>query len=90
MRPKYLKARDYYQNNPEEFNSQFEQFLTVETAEDYVIIGDGIEVPSNGNIIKTKPGSRSKGRENRTKNIRKKITGAMKRKKPDFLDEDWI
>ena len=51
---------------------------------------DGIEVPSNGNIIKTKPGSRSKGRENRTKTIRKKITGAMKRKKPDFQDEDWI
>ena len=47
--------------------------IQIKTAEDYVIIGDGIEVPSNGNIIKTKPGSRSKGRENRTKNIRKKI-----------------
>ena len=41
-------------------------------------------------MLKTKPGSRSKGWENRTKNIRKKITGAMKRKKPDFQDEDWI
>ena len=34
-------------------------------------------------MLKTKPGSRSKGRGNRTKYIRKKITRAMKRKKPD-------
>ena len=92
MRPKFLKQRDYLQNNPDLFESLFEDFLNVESAEDYVITGAGIEVPSNANIIKTKPGPRSKGRESRTTTIKrkaKKLTAALKRK-ADYQDEDWL
>ena len=45
----------------------------------------------NANMIKTKQGSRSRGRESRTKTIRKKVTGILKKKKKqNFEDEDWI
>ena len=92
MRPKFLKARDFLQNNPDIFQSLFEDFLNDEVdEEDYMVTGAGIELPLNANMIKTKQGSRSRGRESRTKTIRKKVTGILKKKKKqNFEDEDWI
>ena len=41
--------------------------------------------------ILDKQGSRSRGHESRTKTIRKKVTGILKKKKKqNFEDEDWI
>ena len=92
MRPKFLKARDFLQNNPDIFQSLFEDFLNDEVdEEDYMVTGAGIELPLNANMIKTKQGSRSRGHESRTKTIRKKVTGILKKKKKqNFEDEDWI
>ena len=92
MRPKFLKARDFLQNNPDIFQSLFEDFLNDEIdEEDYMVTGAGIELPLNANMIKTKQGSRSRGCESRTKTIRKKVTGILKKKKKqNFEDEDWI
>ena len=92
MRPKFLKARDFLQNNPDIFQSLFEDFLNDEIdEEDYMVTGAGIELPLNANMIKTKQGSRSRGRESRTRTIRKKVTGILKKKKKqNFEDEDWI
>ena len=92
MRPKFLKARDFLQNNPDIFQSLFEDFLSDEIdEEDYMVTGAGIELPLNANMIKTKQGSRSRGHESRTKTIRKKVTGILKKKKKqNFEDEDWI
>ena len=56
-----------------------------------MVTGAGIELPLNANMIKTKQGSRSRGHESRTKTIRKKVTGILKKKKKqNFEDEDWI
>ena len=75
MRPKFLKARDFLQNNPDIFQSLFEDFLNDEIdEEEYMVTGAGIELPLNANMIKTKQGSRSRGRESRTKTMRTKVT----------------